>query len=393
MSGIYSSMSKCKEMPRPPDCLNCGIAVPPESIFCGRCGQENEPSPVSFAALVREAWDEFMKIDGKLLSTLWLLLSRPGYLSGEYVRGRRVAYLSPFKMYVTVSALFFLIWGLLVPFDHLNDLDRAITSDPAPAVTPVVSSTGAAMVAGGAGATGLPVHAPAANPKAPRIDVSLDTGSSGGDTARPRQLRQAWQEARSRPWQVFGRQFKWDSLPQSPREYRAIESAKSASKRDTPLIHYLTERLLRFRGDPAGSAKTLFSTGLPLLLLIQLPLFAIWMRVIYFRQRRLYVEHLIFLLHTHTFFFLLLGSLFAADAAARSLGTRIPILGLTPTWWLVAGAVLAYNVAAYRRFYGQDWGKTLVKGWFLLNGYLLLLGFTAGVAAVFATLWAVLAQS
>src|SRR5438552_230547 len=104
-------MASKEPEPRPQNCLNCGIAVPREDVFCGQCGQENEHSPVSFAALMREAWEEFIKIDGKLLVTLGLLLFRPGYLTQEYVRGRRTAYLSPFKMYITVSALFFLVWG------------------------------------------------------------------------------------------------------------------------------------------------------------------------------------------------------------------------------------------------------------------------------------------
>ena len=110
--------------PRPKNCLNCGVAVPPENIYCGQCGQENEASPVSFAALLREAWEEFIKVDKNLLLTLTSLLFRPGYLSAEYVRGRRAAYLSPFKMYITVSVLFFLVWGLIVPFDRVNDLER-----------------------------------------------------------------------------------------------------------------------------------------------------------------------------------------------------------------------------------------------------------------------------
>ena len=111
------------------------------------------------------------------------------------------------------------------------------------------------------------------------------------------------------------------------------------------------------------------------------------MRLIYFRQHRLYVEHLVFVLHTHTFFFLLFGTIFAVDAVAQSLGTKIPMLEVPITWLIATGIVTFYNVLAYKRFYGQGWGKTLVKGWFLLNGYLFLFALTSGISALFALLW------
>ncbi|WP_354667709.1 DUF3667 domain-containing protein, partial [Campylobacter jejuni] len=48
--------------------------------------------------------------DGKFFSTLKYLLFRPGFLSKEYLKGRRAGYLHPVKMYVFTSALFFLIF-------------------------------------------------------------------------------------------------------------------------------------------------------------------------------------------------------------------------------------------------------------------------------------------
>jgi hypothetical protein len=348
------------------------VAVPPESVFCGQCGQENEASPVSFAALVREAWDEFIKVDRKLLATLRALLFRPGYLTAEYVRGRRAAYLSPFKMYITVSALFFLVWGLIVPFERVNDLDQETARIEAEIRQGTETTTA-------------------------REEVKQNEKNNGSIQINGRNVSDEdsavniWRQFRSAPVRFLGNRITWDELPDDVVQYRKAELKKPAYKRDEPVLHYLKERLIRFNNDPAASAKSLFSTGLPFLLLIQLPLFAIWMRLVYFRQRRLYVEHLVFVLHTHTFFFLLFGAIFAADAVARSLGTALPMLSLPLTWLLLGGIVALYNALAYRRFYGQGWGKTLVKAWFLLNGYGCLFGFTFAVAALFALLWTLFA--
>ncbi|MBC7806827.1 MAG: DUF3667 domain-containing protein, partial [Akkermansiaceae bacterium] len=258
---------------RPKNCLNCGVAVAPENVFCGRCGQENEATPVSFAALVREGWEEFIKVDKKLLTTLGALLFRPGYLTGEYVRGRRVAYISPFKMYIVVSALFFLVFGLLLPFDRLNtmteEVDKAAQKITAGEKTK--KSTETQIFSNG-----------------------VIVGRTSADSKES--FPEAWKSFRSAPIRFAGNKIAWSQLPPTVSEYRDGESEKSAKNRDAPFQHFLKERLIRFRNDPAETAKTLFSNGMPFLLLVHLPLFAAFMRMVYLRQRRLYVEHLIFLL-------------------------------------------------------------------------------------------------
>ena len=353
----------------PENCLNCGAAVPKDDAFCGKCGQENEATAVSFAALLREAWEAFVAVDRKLLDTLRFLVFRPGYLSGEYVRGRRTAYLSPFKMYLAVSALFFLVWGLIVPFDRLNDL-------PAKAAAMEKQLAEAqAKVKTRKKSPGVPV-------------VNKAQSIADDDINNPVALYRAMRKSGVR---IFNYYIPFSGLPATVSEYRDAEAQKSPAKRDAPAIHYLKERIIRFNNNPADAAKSLFSSGLPLLLLIQLPLFAAWMRLIYFRQRRLYVEHLAFLLHTHTFFFLVTGFLFLLDAVAQSFGASLPFLDLAGTWAVLLLVVTVYNVLAYRRFYGQGWGKTLVKGWFLLNGYVFLLAFTVGIAAILSLAWTIIA--
>ena len=356
----------------PPNCLNCGAAVPKDDVFCGKCGQENEATAVSFAAMVREAWDEFIKIDRKLLDTLRFLVFRPGYLTGEYVQGRRTAYLSPFKMYLAVSAVFFLVWGLIVPFDRLNDL-------PAQAAAMDKRLAEAQAKAKARKASGAKTVTPV---------VKKAESAPDDKITNPVALYRAMRKSGVR---FFNFYVPFDGLPATVSEYRDAEAQKPSAKRDAPAIHYLKERVIRFNSDPADAAKSLFSSGLPLLLLIHLPLFAAWMRVIYYRQRRLYVEHLAFLLHTHTFFFLVTGLLFLVDAVVQSFGTPLAFLDASATWGVLLLVVTVYNVLAYRRFYGQGWGKTLIKGWFLMNGYLFLLAFTLGIATILSLVWTIIA--
>src|SRR5262245_28998138 len=90
-----------------PACANCGAAVPGK--FCGRCGQRLEHEMHSVVHFVREATEDLTHADSRLWSTLRALLFRPGFLTREFIAGRRVRYLPPLRLYLVLSVLFFLI--------------------------------------------------------------------------------------------------------------------------------------------------------------------------------------------------------------------------------------------------------------------------------------------
>lgn len=89
-----------------PSCLNCGSAL--TGPYCAECGQHDLPPEPPLKELVAEAWDAFVSVDGKVASTLKLLLLRPGALTQEYLQGRRARFLPPLRLYLICSVLFFL---------------------------------------------------------------------------------------------------------------------------------------------------------------------------------------------------------------------------------------------------------------------------------------------
>src|ERR1043166_8740446 len=98
-----------KQLPRLEKCLNCGTEV--HGNFCSNCGQEAEDQTVAFRLLLSDVAAEVASFDSKLVRTLKPLVFRPGFLTNEYNSGRRAAYLSPLKMYLVMSVLFFLCLG------------------------------------------------------------------------------------------------------------------------------------------------------------------------------------------------------------------------------------------------------------------------------------------
>ena len=59
--------------------------------------------------LVRDALGGLLAFDSRILRTLWPLFLRPGFLTAEWCRGRRVPYVPPLRLYLFVAAVFFLV--------------------------------------------------------------------------------------------------------------------------------------------------------------------------------------------------------------------------------------------------------------------------------------------
>lgn len=90
-----------------PYCKNCG--APLSGAFCTDCGQQGDVHVPSTQELLHEALEGITHSDSRLWLTLKYLVFAPGKLTTEYIAGRRVAYLPPFRLYLVTSVLFFVV--------------------------------------------------------------------------------------------------------------------------------------------------------------------------------------------------------------------------------------------------------------------------------------------
>jgi Protein of unknown function (DUF3667) len=73
------------------------------------------PPRPSLGELLGEAFAEFSGWDGKLATTLRLLVTRPGQLTIDFLDGKRARYITPLRLYLSVSLVYFLLSAAAPP--------------------------------------------------------------------------------------------------------------------------------------------------------------------------------------------------------------------------------------------------------------------------------------
>ena len=94
----------------PTHCANCG--APLADRYCGRCGQDSHAS-LSFGHFTHELVEGLFHVDSKFWSTLRTLLIRPGFLTQQYLDGKRNSYSPPFRSYLVISIAYFIVASVL----------------------------------------------------------------------------------------------------------------------------------------------------------------------------------------------------------------------------------------------------------------------------------------
>ena len=112
-----------------PACANCGASVPGK--FCGNCGQRLHSPVHSVWHFIGEATEDLTHVDSRVWRTLIALLIKPGFLTREFLDGRRASYLPPVRLYLVLSVIFFLlaaIWTAPVAVVQTNDQGAGIVT-------------------------------------------------------------------------------------------------------------------------------------------------------------------------------------------------------------------------------------------------------------------------
>ena len=401
--GIFGLKRRSKLPAKPlTNCENCGAPLTGE--FCAQCGQHAIDYRRSIFRVLLDAADSFLNWDTKFLHSVNVLLLRPWKLTNDFNSGRRARYVHPLRLYLIASIIFFLLakaidWETPASVD-LTPQDR----------TELVASLGKL--------TGP--ESPLRPEQREKIEVARTKllEAQGALTEPERdELKAAFKEflksslrknlkpeERVKMSRAINRIPELPEPPESPvpstdaapgeipppppavsvppkpkTKEKFHLSVGPDNREKTPFEAWLERQIKEKIGEDGARAKLFMETvrsNIPVMMLCCIPLFAFILKILYIRQRRFYVEHLVYALHIHSFLYVavIITSLLSMGAKQTMPALSGWIIGL------MSCAILVQIFLSIRRVYGQGWFFSTVK--FLFGG---LVYFVILVLAVAAT--------
>jgi len=97
---------------KPTHCSNCGMHLPVSYHYCPQCGQVHHNLNLPLKHLMEEAVESIFHFDTKFIQTVTALSFKPGFITSEFIHGRRVRYVAPVRFYIFITFIFFLLISL-----------------------------------------------------------------------------------------------------------------------------------------------------------------------------------------------------------------------------------------------------------------------------------------
>ncbi len=349
-------MSHLKER-KEKNCLNCNAQV--TGKYCHICGQENIEPKESALHLVNHFFQDITHFDGKFFSSLKLLITKPGFLSAEYVRGRRASYLNPIRMYVFTSAIFFLIFFTFFKIEGEKLTENSTVNGKTLILINAMDSTAFADFTRNINREDKKPDVPMTRMEFKKYYDSAIKNSGIHFTSR-----------------IYRSRAEYDSLLRSGKENNNWLVKQ--------LIYKQIDANQRFKKNPRQAFGNIGETllhKLPQMLFISLPLLALLLKLLYIRKKDFYyADHGIFTIHLYIFIFIaLLFSFGLAKLHSEVHWGVIPMLRNILTF-----VIYFYTYKAMRNFYGQGRAKTIMKFFILIVLFSLLISLLFSSFLVFS---------
>ena len=360
------------------ECRNCGHILDVNDRFCSNCGQANSTKKLVLRDFMDEFLSNFLNYDSKLLLTLYTMLVRPGTITRNYINGKRVSYTNPFRFLLSLAFLYF----LMVTYDsQLSDLDDLRLEDKIERTGPLSFSFETDTEENDSIARAEKIKTAKAQidslenlkkikiPGIQNIDTLQTIIQDGMDAqvrkdsfmlANPKgflaQLQNDGASLGERA-EFFFTYLQKDSIKtfeDAKKKYGAIETWRNK------LAFNGSKSTLKAIAQP-GTYLNNTIAKLPLVIFFFLPVFTVFIFLVYIRKSYTYTDHLIFSFHNQSLLFILLVLSWIIDALFK-----------TATAWIAFAVFSVYLFQAMRKFYGQGIFKTIIKYLFLNSVFLFL---------------------
>ncbi len=333
-------------------CWNCGLQLNENVNYCPHCGQENTEKLVSVGFLIRDFFRQELSFDSKFWRSFRYFLFVPGYLTNEFSRGRRAAYISPVRLYLFISFIYFLTLSLNV---YLQESTMVAGSEQVGTRKEETEKEKAAE----------------ANKKAlERLERIEQRLKEQGDTAFAERLRLEREKS-------SGARPKTDEMDLhigntnfgDPKEFKeSVERKGLKTTLDSlgiehPFWRLVGHQLYKFQKRGQVGFVQKFIKDASIMMFFLLPIYALLLKLFFLRNRKYYIEHLIHSVHIHSFMFFIL--------------TLMALLSwFIDTVWLGWGSLIICTVyvgVSFRRVYRRRIRWVPLKVLFSGGSYLIVL--------------------
>ncbi|MEZ4955984.1 MAG: DUF3667 domain-containing protein [Saprospiraceae bacterium] len=331
-------------------CRNCQAPLPPNSYFCPNCGQRNTDGRVTFRELIGHFFESILNFDGRIFQTI-AALAVPGKLTKNFFEGKHIRYYHPVRLFILSGALFIAMLSIVVSKSKIDEVDKVwkireqsyfikkVITEIDTISLDVEQEINEPIVA--IAFDSLQIRFAKNHQSATKDSVEISEVVNFGNSGRQAAKKVALNDLINMNGDALADKYGVKGLWERQIFLQNIRIQKSLKN----FLFYTISNILW-------------------MVLLMMPMLALVLKLLYIRHPYLYIEHLIFSFHTHTFLFLFYSLLL--------------MLGLWVGYELLSWALLllaVYLFFAMKRFYGQGWGKTILK--FLLTNI-----FYLGVMAV-----------
>lgn len=95
------------------ECFNCHTPFTQNENYCPNCGQENHSRQASTRMLLDDFLKDYIAFDSKLFKSVVPLLTKPGFVTMEFLNGKRQKYIPPIRVFIFLSFIYFGLTYLL----------------------------------------------------------------------------------------------------------------------------------------------------------------------------------------------------------------------------------------------------------------------------------------
>ncbi|MEM7109420.1 MAG: DUF3667 domain-containing protein [Bacteroidota bacterium] len=394
------------------ECANCKSLLNEVYNYCPICGQENTINTVSFNMLVADFFNTFFALDSKFAKSVKPFLFQPGFLTNQYLDGKRVTFAHPLRFYLIISLFFFFVFSIATKKSIGDNPDKAVVMTSvsldkidgldAVELAKLKEVLGKSRIKTierdlkGAELINIQKALDRNLTKAERSQLIMALDST---TLRSLKLIPELQildslKNSNRPLPLDSATLEVDTISTSDEksdaegidinldegdpnifkvigmiDYEKIEELKNdltisdnqiydslKLEKLSSLEEHIVRQIIRVNRTDETLFAEFITKNLPLMMLLLIPIFAVVLKLLYVRRKYLYIMHLIHALHLHTFAYFFYGvgliviTFFVED---EDLDNYIGISAFL--------IVSTYAFISFLRVYKQHWFKTLIK--------------------------------